>query len=248
MDKSLQGKTALVSGASRGIGRAIAVDLARNGAFVFCVSTREGGCDETIAACGEAGGEAAGLACDISDESQVAQLAENVRESGQSLSILVNNAGVTQDGSFMRMSPDDFDKVIGINLRGAFLMCKAFARGLSKAEDGRIINIASVVGLMGNPGQANYSASKAGLVGMSKSLAKELAGRAVTVNAVAPGYIETDMTSELPDSVQEWLINSIPLGRIGVADEVAAAVTFLATPAARYITGQVLVVDGGMCM
>ncbi|MCA8942185.1 MAG: 3-oxoacyl-[acyl-carrier-protein] reductase [Planctomycetes bacterium] len=248
MTQSLQGRTALVTGASRGIGREIAVDLARHGAFVFCVSTREGGCDETVAACGEQGGEAVGLACDVSDEASVDALVKAVRESGRTLEILVNNAGITRDGSFLRMSTDDFDAVQNVNLRGTFFVCRAFARLLSKAEDGRIINIGSVVGQMGNPGQANYAASKAAVVGMTKSLAKELAGRQVTCNVVAPGYIQTDMTSELPDDVREWLLGSIPLHRIGTAEEVAAAVTFLAAPAARYITGQVLVVDGGMCI
>ena len=247
MTKSLQGRTALVTGASRGIGRAIAVDLATNGAFVFCVSTRAGGCDETVAACAERGGEAAALACDISDEESVKQLVEQVRGSGRSVEILVNNAGVTRDGAFLRMSAEDFDAVQAVNLRGTFFVCKAFARLLSKAEDGRIVNISSVVGLMGNPGQANYAASKAAVIGLTKSLAKELAGRAVTVNAVAPGYIQTDMTAELPDEVRAALIASIPLRRIGTPEEIAAAVTFLATPAARYVTGQVLVVDGGMC-
>lgn len=245
---SLEGKTALVTGASRGIGRAIATDLARQGAYVFCVSTKDGGCDETIAACKEAGGDAAGLACDVSSEDSVAALAEAVRSSGRSISILVNNAGITKDGAFLRMSAEDFDQVQNVNLRGSFLVCKAFARALSKAEDARIINITSVVALMGNAGQANYAASKAGVIGMTKSLAKELAGRQVTVNAVAPGYIETDMTSELPDNVREWLMNSIPLNRIGTPEDVCSAVTWLASPGARYVTGQTLVVDGGMCM
>lgn len=248
MTNSLEGRTALVTGASRGIGREIAVDLARNGAFVFCVSTREGGCDDTIAACVEAGGEAEGLACDVSDEASVKTLVDTVRSSGRDLHVLVNNAGITRDGSFLRMSREDLDAVLDVNLKGTFYVCRGFARVLSKAEDGRIINIGSVVGQMGNPGQANYAASKAAVVGLSKSLAKELAGRAVTVNTVAPGYIQTDMTAELPDDVRNYLLNSIPLGRIGTGDEVAAAVTFLATPAARYITGQVLVVDGGMCI
>ena len=248
MTRTLEGKTALVTGASRGIGRAIAVDLARQGAFVFCVSTRDGGCEDTLRACAEVGGEGVGLACDVADEAQVQALAKEVTDSGKSLSMLINNAGVTRDGLFLRMSAEDFDQVVNVNLRGAFLVSKAFARTLSKADQGRIINVSSVVALMGNPGQANYAASKAGLIGMSKSLAKEFAARGVTVNVVAPGYIETDMTAELSDKVQESILTSIPLRRIGSPEDVSGTVSFLASPSARYITGQVLVVDGGMCM
>lgn len=250
---SLQNKTALVTGASRGIGRAIAVELAGAGARVYCVSTRAGGCDETIAACraagsAAAGGEAIALVADVSDGAQVEALAKTVLEAAPGLDILVNNAGVTKDGLFIRMTDADFDQVLAVNLRGTFLVCRAFARAMVKARTGRIVNVGSVVGLTGNAGQTNYAASKAGLVGLSKSLAKELGGRGITVNVVAPGFITTDMTSGLPEQVKVGALAQVPLGRFGVPEDVAAAVHFLSSDAAAYITGQVLVVDGGMAM
>jgi len=241
---NLQGRRALVTGASRGIGRAIATALAAAGAEVVCVSTREGGCDDTVATCGAG---ASAFACDVSDPSQVDALAEKVTAGG-GLDILVNNAGVTRDGVFLRMGVDDLDAVWNVNLRGAFLMAKAFARPLMKSGHGRIVNIGSVVGITGNAGQANYAASKAGLVGLTKSLAKELGGRKVTANCVAPGFITTDMTADLPDKMREAMLQQIPLGRLGEPEEIATTVAFLASDAARYITGQVLVVDGGMTM
>jgi 3-oxoacyl-[acyl-carrier protein] reductase len=164
------------------------------------------------------------------------------------LDLLVNNAGITRDGLFLRMSPEDFDAVLGTNLRGAFLVCKAFARTLAKARGGRIVNIGSVVGITGNAGQANYAASKAGLVGLSKSLAQEFAGRSVTVNVIAPGFVETDMTAGLPEDVRTTMLGQIPLGRFGKSEDIAEAVAFLCSDAAAYITGQTLVVDGGMTM
>ncbi len=245
---SLNGKIALVTGASRGIGKSTAIGLAREGAEVYCVSTTEGGCDDTVTTCVEVGGQAHGLAADISSEPAVQALAGTVLDRSGGLDILVNNAGITRDGLFLRMAPDQFDEVLNVNLRGAFLMCRAFARPMAKARNGRIINISSVVGLSGNAGQANYAASKAGLVGLSKSLAKELAGRGITVNAVAPGFITTDMTKEIPASAKEALLGGIPLGRFGSPEDIAGAVVFLASQSASYITGQVLVVDGGMTM
>lgn len=245
----LEGRKALVTGASRGIGRAIAVALGQAGAQVCCVSTREGGCDDTLAALESAGAPAAfALACDVSSEEQVKDASAQALERLGGFDILVNNAGVTKDGLFLRMPVEDLDQVLNVNLRGAFLTAKAFARPLAKSSHGRIINVGSVVGIMGNAGQVNYAASKAGLIGMTKSLAKELGGRGVTANLVAPGFISTDMTAGLSDKIREEMTKNIPLGRLGDPDDIAGAVRFLASDAARYITGQVLVVDGGMTM
>ena len=245
---TLTGKTALVTGASRGIGQGIAVELARRGARVLCVSTREGGCDATVALCKQQSGDATAFAADVSSEAAVTDLATKVLGEVPQLDILVNNAGITRDGLFLRMKPEDFDAVLGVNLRGAFLTCKAFSRGMAKARWGRMINVGSVVGLTGNAGQVNYAASKAGLIGLSKSLARELAGRSVTVNVVAPGFIETDMTSVLTADQRVDAAKNIPLGRFGTAQDVAGAVCFLCSGDAAYVTGQVLVVDGGMAM
>ncbi len=245
---SLSNKVAVVTGASRGIGRAIAVELAMAGARLFCVSTKPGGCDETLAACGAVGATVAALVADVAQSSQVDAMAKSVLEASGKIDILVNNAGVTKDGILLRMSDADFDSVVGVNLRGTFLSCRAFARPLIKSGAGRIINIGSVVGLIGNAGQVNYAASKAGLVGLTKSLAKELGSRGVTVNLVAPGFITTDMTSGLPEELKAATQKQIPLGRFGGPEEVAAAVRYFASDASAYVTGQVLVVDGGLAM
>lgn len=247
---NLTSKVALVTGASRGIGRAVAVELARQGATVFCTSTKQGGCDETLAAIAALGKDVAAhaLVCDVSDPESVDALAKSVLGEAGKLDFLINNAGITRDGLFLRMSNDDFDDVIGTNLRGAFLVCKAFARAMTKARFGRIINIGSVVGLSGNAGQANYAASKAGLLGLTKSLAQELAGRGVTANVIAPGFIETDMTASLSDDVKSEMLKMIPLSRFGQSSDIAQTVAFLCGDAASYITGQTLVVDGGMTM
>ncbi len=244
----MEARNALVTGASRGIGQSVAVALAGAGHRVFCMSTTSGGCDETVAQCRELGVEAQALAGDISDSETVVGMAKTVTEEVGMLHCLVNNAGITRDGLFMRMSDEDFDRVVAVNLRGAFLTCRAFARAMAKGRFGRIVNVGSVVGVTGNAGQANYAASKAGLIGFSKALARELGGRGVTVNVVAPGFIETDMTQGLGEEVRAAALQNIPLNRFGTTQDVAAAVGFLCSDAASYITGQVLLVDGGMAM
>ncbi|MBL8728091.1 MAG: 3-oxoacyl-[acyl-carrier-protein] reductase [Planctomycetes bacterium] len=243
------GKLALVTGASRGIGRAVAVALAQHGAEVFCTSTKPGGCADTLAAIAAlpaGSGKAHAVVADVAAAADVQRLAATVMADGRAPDFLINNAGVTRDGLFLRLSEEDFDVVLNTNLRGAFLVCKAFARAMAKARGGRIVNIGSVVGLTGNAGQANYAASKAGLVGLSKSLAQELAGRGITVNVVAPGFVQTDMTAALPAEVQSAMQQQIPLGRFGTPEDIAGVVSFLCSQAAGYVTGQTLVVDGGM--
>ncbi|MSR37934.1 MAG: 3-oxoacyl-[acyl-carrier-protein] reductase [Planctomycetes bacterium] len=244
----LNGKIALVTGASRGIGRAIAIGLAKAGALVLCTSTKQGGCDDTLLQISAAGMSSSALMCDISNAAQVEQLAKTVLDQHGRLDILVNNAGITRDGLFLRMSAEDYDAVLATNLRGPFLVCKAFSRSMAKARGGRIINIGSVVGLTGNAGQANYAASKAGLIGLTKSLAQEFAGRGITANVIAPGFITTDMTTAIPEGIQKTMLEMIPLARFGKPEDVANAVVFLSSDAAGYITGQTLVVDGGMTM
>jgi 3-oxoacyl-[acyl-carrier protein] reductase len=244
---SLAGKVAIVTGASRGIGRAIAEQLARRGAKVACVATSAENCAETVAACNALTEGAAAYGVDVSSTQAVSELCSQIQKELGGLDILVNNAGVTRDQLMLRMSEEDFDRVIGVNLKGVWNFSKAVMRPLMKAR-GRIVNISSIVGLTGNAGQANYAASKAGVIGMTKSLAKELAGRGVCVNAVAPGYIETDMTSAIDEAAATELKNTIPLGRIGHAGEIAAAVDFLLGPGGDYITGQTLVVDGGLSL
>jgi len=245
----LTGKTALVTGAGRGIGRAIACKLAGLGAEVivnYCGSKEKA--EETVEQITAAGGKAEAWQCDVSDFEAAGIMAKEVIAKHGRIDILVNNAGVTRDGLLMAMSEEDYDKVLDTNLKGAFNMIRHFSRAFLKQRAGKIINISSVSGVMGNPGQANYSASKAGLIGLTKSAARELAGRGICVNAVAPGFIETDMTAAMPESAKEKMTTMIPLGRIGAAEEVAEAVAFLAGNTASYITGQVLCVDGGMAI
>ena len=245
------GKTALVTGASRGIGRAIATQLARSGANVFCTSTKVGGCAYTLAAIAAlptGSGIATALVGDVGDEDAVEALSKALLERAGKLDFLINNAGITRDGLFLRMDTADFDAVLTTNLRGAFLVCKAFARAMLKARGGRIVNVGSVVGLTGNAGQSNYAASKAGLIGLTKSLAQEFASRGITANVVAPGFVETDMTAVLGAEVRDAMLKQIPLARFGIAEDIAHAVAYLCSDQAAYITGQTLVVDGGMTM
>jgi len=244
--KELQGKVALVTGGSRGIGKAIAESLADAGARVAVVA-RNG--ERAQAAAAELPGEGhGGFACDVADPEQVGATLSAVEDALGPVDILVNNAGITRDNLLLRMSAEDFDEVIGANLKGAFNFTKAVARGMMKRRGGSILNISSVVGLTGNAGQANYAASKAGLIGMTKSVAKELASRGVRCNCIAPGFITTDMTDELTEKQIEDLRAQIPLGSLGAPADVAGAARFLVGPGARYITGQVLTVDGGMVM
>lgn len=245
MSIALGGKVAMVTGSTRGIGRAIAQQLADAGAKVAVIGRDQGRAEQ---AAGEIGGGAKGFACDVTKQDAVDAAVAAIEKDLGTIDILVNNAGVTKDNVFLRLQDADFDVVLEANLKGAFRTIRAASRGMMKKRWGRIINISSVVGLIGNKGQANYAASKAGLVGLTKSIARELASRGITVNAVAPGFIDTDMTAQLTPEQREVLAKQIPLERLGTPDDVAAAVLFLASEGAAYITGQVLAVDGGMVM
>jgi 3-oxoacyl-[acyl-carrier protein] reductase len=242
----LSGQVALVTGASQGLGQAMASELAANGATVMCVARNAQKLAETVAAIEAAGGKAEAFSCDVKDGAKVDQLVDSVIEKWGRLDILINNAGITRDTLLPRMSDAEWDDVMETNLRGTFLFSRAASRIMLRARYGRIINISSVSGLIGNAGQTNYSASKAGLIGLTRSLSRELAKRNVTVNAVAPGFIESDMTRTLGDALLEEVKKHIPARRLGKPAEVAAAVLFLSSPAAAYITGCVLTVDGGM--
>ena len=242
----LADQVAIVTGASRGLGKAMAIAIGACGAKVACVARSEDKLAETVSAIEGAGGEAISLPCDVADRDSVEKTVDAVVEKWDRLDVLVNNAGITRDTLLPRMTDDEWDDVINTNLRSAFLMSRAASRLMMRARYGRIINITSVSGLIGNAGQTNYSASKAGLIGLTRSLSKELAGRKVTINAVAPGFIESDMTAALGDSIMDQVKKQIPAKRIGTAEEVASAVLFLASKEASYITGHVLTVDGGM--
>lgn len=237
-----------MTGAGRGIGRAIALRFASAGADVVCVSRTAENAEKVAGEVRALGRRAWAVAVDVADGSQVAGAAERILAEAGRVDILVNNAGVTRDGLLMRMSEADWDLVLNTNLRGAFAFTKAFTRALLKQRSGRIINIASVIGLMGNAGQCNYAASKAGLIGFTKSVARELGSRGITCNAIAPGFIETDMTSVLDEEQRAGLLKQIPLGGFGRGEDIAEAALYLAGPGGRYVTGQVLVVDGGMVM
>lgn len=244
----LEGEIALVTGASRGIGRAIAMALAAQGAAVAGTATTEAGAAGIETSLKDAGYKGLGLVLDVSDRSAVDAILNPVNEQLGAPTILVNNAGITRDNLLMRMKDEEWDAVIETDLSSVYRLSKACLRPMSKARKGRIINITSVVGAMGNAGQTNYSAAKAGLMGFTKALAREVGSRSITVNCVAPGFIDTDMTRVLPDGQREGLLGAIPLGRLGQPEEVASAVVFLASPAGAYITGETLHVNGGMHM
>jgi len=243
----LSGQLALVTGASRGIGQAIALELGKAGAIVVGTATTADGAAKIGAYLAEAGIKGKGAALEVRDPAQVdALIGEIEKEFGVAVTILVNNAGITRDNLAMRMKDEEWDAVIDTNLKAVFRLSKAVMRGMMKARNGRIINVTSVVGHAGNPGQANYCASKAGVSGMTRSLARELGSRNITVNCVAPGFIDTDMTKALDDKQKEGLVGSIPLARLGTPADIAAAVLFLASPGAAYVTGSTIHVNGGM--
>ena len=244
----LSGKVALITGASRGIGQSISIILAQNGAHVICVSRNINDVQSVADKITNQKFVASAVSCDISNTNNVTELVKDIIEKHGRIDILINNAGITSDNLLMRMSEDDWDNVLNINLKAAFTAIKVASRTMIKQRSGRIINISSVVGLMGNAGQVNYAASKAGLIGMTKSVAREFASRGITANCIAPGYIETEMTNKLKDEVKSSLNEQIPLGRIGNVEDIAYAVAFLASDEASYITGQTLAVDGGMVM
>lgn len=245
----LKGKVALVTGASRGIGRAIALAFAREGASVVVnYAGNKERAEETAAEIRELGQEALVSRCDVSNESDVQEMMKQTMEKFGHLDIVVNNAGITRDGLLMRIREADWDAVLNTNLKGVFLVTKAALRPMMRQRSGKIINIASVVGILGNAGQANYSAAKAGVIGLTKTTAREVAARGITVNAVAPGFITTEMTAKLPDQVKEQMKAQIPLQRLGSPEDVASVVRFLASNDSNYMTGQILSVDGGMAM
>jgi 3-oxoacyl-[acyl-carrier protein] reductase len=249
MQINLKDKVALVTGASRGIGRAIAMTLAGAGALVVVnYKSNTAAADDVVSVIAAAEGRAAAIQADISEPVEVERLFKEMLDRYGKVDILVNNAGITRDTLLLRMKEEDFDAVLQTNLRGVYLCTKAVLRPMTKARSGRIVNITSVVGLMGNAGQANYAAAKAGIIGFTKAAAREMASRNITVNAVAPGYIETELTGVLSETVRQAILENVPLGRLGQPQDVANLVCFLASDAAGYITGQTLTVDGGMVM
>lgn len=246
--KQLENKIAVVTGAGRGIGRAIALKFAAEGADVVCVSRTAENSEKIANEVRALGRKAWAHAVDVGDSASVDAVTEKILTDCGRVDILVNNAGVTRDGLLMRMSDADWDTVLNTNLKGAFLVTKGFSRAMLRQRSGRIINISSISGLVGNAGQCNYSASKAGLIGFTQSAAREFGSRGITVNAIAPGFVETDMTAELNQELRAEVLKRIPLGSFGQPEDIAHAALFLASPGARYVTGQVLTVDGGMVM
>ena len=245
MKFDLNNKIAIVTGASQGIGETIAVEMAKSGANVFCLARNKNALDSTINKIISNGDKASAYSCDISDNEQFNNIVTNIFKEYGSIDILVNNAGITNDTLLMRMSDDQWDSVLNINLKGSFTCTRSVIKYMMKKKSGRIINITSIVGLTGNAGQANYAASKAGLIGMTKSIAKEVASRGITANCVAPGWIETAMTEQLSDDVKNKFLSQIPTGKIGYPKDIANTVIFLASKEAEYITGQTITVDGG---
>ncbi len=248
MTGRLEGRVSLVTGASRGIGRAIARALALEGAIVFVGARDETRLAEVVRECADAGGTAVALGLDVADRASVDIALQKILEAQGRLDHLVNNAGITRDNLLLRMKKEEWDQVIATNLTGTYLCTQAVLKPMLKQRSGRIVNVTSVVGLTGNAGQANYAASKAGIIGFTKAVAREVASRSITVNAVAPGFIDTDMTAAMTEKARESLTSSIPLGRVGRPEDIASAVAFLVSDAAAYITGQVLGVDGGFHM
>lgn len=247
LSADLKDQTAIVTGASQGLGKAVATTLAANGAHVACLARNADKLADTVREIEAAGGSAEAVACDVTDRQGTTDAIQGIHKSRGRLDILVNNAGVTRDKLLRGMSDEEWDDVISTNLTSCFVCCRAAATIMRRAKYGRIVNMASISGVMGNPGQTNYAASKAGMIGLSRSLSRELANKAVTVNCVAPGFIASEMTAKLGDVVMDEVRKRIPANRVGQPEDVAAAVLFLASPAASYITGQTLIVDGGMC-
>jgi len=248
MELTLKGRKAVVTGAGRGIGKAIAEDLAAEGVHVICVSKNPASCGAAAEAIQAAGHSAEAVAVDVGDTAAVNEVAKALLERHEVIDILVNNAGITRDGLLLRMKDEDWDAVLETNLKSAFALTRAFVQPMTRARWGRIINITSVIGLMGNAGQANYAAAKAGMIGLTKSLAREFAKRNITVNAVAPGFIQTDMTSGLNEEQTKGILAQVPLRRLGEVHDISKMVTYLASGEAGYITGQTFTVDGGMVM
>ena len=243
-----QNKIVLVTGSTRGIGKAIAQAFAKEGAKVMIVGRNQPLADQIRDEIVKDGGKAQSFVCDVTNLQNVQEIVDKILDKEKSIDILVNNAGVTKDNLLLRMSESDWDQVLNVNLKGVFNCTKVVSRAMLKARQGRIINISSIIGITGNAGQANYAASKAGMIGFTKSVAREFASRGITANAIAPGYIQTDMTSELNDKMKEAILKNIPLGKLGTAADVAGTCLFLASEEASYITGQTLVVDGGLAV